>query len=214
MPGWPSWRRRKRKRPSAARAAGDRIIEGLEAERRALALTDRERFVGEALRRLSAEATAGGAAAGRGAGRRPLRREAGPRGGARRRRGARPAAGGGPADQGQPAHAPRRRTRPRSPSSTRFCVPAPSTRRPMPAPRGSLRPDAGGEPRLVGRRGSRPSRLWPRGRRRLPQVRGGDHLGAPGLGGRLGRSGRKPASSRSPTSSPPWRRRRCARPIR
>jgi lambda family phage tail tape measure protein len=39
------------------RAAGDRIIEGLEAERRALVLTDRQRFIGEAQRRLSAEAT-------------------------------------------------------------------------------------------------------------------------------------------------------------
>jgi lambda family phage tail tape measure protein len=40
------------------RAANDRVVEGLNAERQALASTDRERFVAQALSRLSAEATA------------------------------------------------------------------------------------------------------------------------------------------------------------
>ncbi|HEX3210137.1 MAG TPA: phage tail tape measure C-terminal domain-containing protein, partial [Geminicoccaceae bacterium] len=40
------------------RAANDRVVEGLNAERAALTSTDRERFVGQALSRLSAEAAA------------------------------------------------------------------------------------------------------------------------------------------------------------
>jgi hypothetical protein len=40
------------------RAANDRVVEGLNAERSALTSTDRERFVAQALSRLSAEATA------------------------------------------------------------------------------------------------------------------------------------------------------------
>ena len=40
------------------RAANERVVEGLNAERAALTSTERERFVAQALRRLSAEATA------------------------------------------------------------------------------------------------------------------------------------------------------------
>jgi hypothetical protein len=40
------------------RAANDRVVEGLNAERAALTSTERERFVAQALSRLSAEATA------------------------------------------------------------------------------------------------------------------------------------------------------------
>jgi hypothetical protein len=40
------------------RAANEKIVVGLEAERQALAQTERERFVDQALSRLSAEATA------------------------------------------------------------------------------------------------------------------------------------------------------------
>ncbi|HEX6267691.1 MAG TPA: hypothetical protein VFZ81_12435, partial [Burkholderiales bacterium] len=40
------------------RAANERVVASLEAEREALAQTERERFVAQALSRLSAEATA------------------------------------------------------------------------------------------------------------------------------------------------------------
>ena len=59
------------------RAANDRVVEGLNVERAALTSTERERFVAQALSRLSAEATAAAAAGGGTAGRRAVRRAAG-----------------------------------------------------------------------------------------------------------------------------------------
>lgn len=49
--------RREEEAAARRRQANDRVIEGLRAERDEIAMTDRERFVSQALRRLSAEAT-------------------------------------------------------------------------------------------------------------------------------------------------------------